>query len=99
LNVVSKNVSDEKLVKNGERVLEGLKTVFEEIKKKQNLLKNKEDSKKVFDELCRKYLSSMYWEDLERPFHKMIMEPSDNAYFNYILKKGMAKAQQATSSA
>jgi len=99
LNVVRKNVTDEKIVKNGEKVMDGLKIVFDEIKKKQNLLKNKEDSKKVFDELCRKYISNMYWEDLERPLHKMMMEPSDNAYFNYILKKGMAKAQQANSSA
>ena len=97
--MLRKNITDEKIIQNGEKVLIGLKTVLEEVKKKQNLLKNKDDSKKVFDELCRKYISNMYWEDLERPFHKMMMEPSDNAYFNYILKKGIAKAQQTNSSA
>jgi hypothetical protein len=90
--VIKKNITDENSIKNGEKVLENLKIIADEIKKKQNLLKNKEDTKKVFDELCKKYVSPMFWEDLEKPFHKLIMEPNENAYFNYIMKKGMAKA-------
>jgi hypothetical protein len=36
----------------------------------------------------------MYWEDLERPFHRMVFDPNaENSYLNYLFKKGMAKAQ------
>lgn len=92
LNVFRKNFSntEESPVKTGEKILEGLKTVADEIKKKQGLLKNKEDSRKVFDELCKKYVNRIYWEDLERPFNKIIIEPEST--FNHILKKGFTKS-------
>jgi hypothetical protein len=70
-----------------------LKFLAAEIKKKQNLIKNKEDSRKVFDELCKKYLNQMFWADIEKPLHKLFLNSqSDNAFLNFIMKKGMAKA-------
>ena len=92
--MIRKNVSDEAPVKNGEKVLEGLKVVADEIKKKQNFIKNKDDTRKLFDELCKKYVSPMYWEDLERPFHRLVFDQNaENSYLNYLFKKGMVKAQ------
>jgi hypothetical protein len=94
LNVIRKNITEEAPVKSGEKVLEGLKIVADEIKKKQNFIKNKDDTKKLFDELCKKYVSPMFWEDLERPFHRLVMDPNaENSYLNYLMKKGMVKAQ------
>lgn len=96
LNVIKKNVTDETPYKSGEKVLEGLKVVADEIKKKQNFIKNKEDTKKLYDELCKKYVSPMYWEDLEKPFHRMMLDPNaENSYLSYLFKKGMQKAQAA----
>jgi hypothetical protein len=78
--------------------LEGIKFVNEEVKKKQNLFKNKEDSKKILDELCKKYINRMFWEDLERPFNKLFHEAQgDNPYLSYFTKKGMAKTQSQTT--
>jgi hypothetical protein len=69
-----------------------LKYVSDEIKKKQNLLKNREDGKKILDELCKKYVNRMYWEDLEKPMHKLFIDPnSEAAYLNYLAKKGLLK--------
>ncbi len=78
LNIIRKNVSDESIVKSGEKILDGLKTIAEEIKKKQGLVKNKEDTKKIFDELCKKYVLPGYWEDLEKPIHKLVLDPKNN---------------------
>ncbi len=98
LNVIRKNVTDEAPTKSGEKVLEGLKTVSDELKKKQNFIKNKEDTKKLFDELCKKYVSPMFWEDLEKPFHRLILDPNaDNSYLNYLFKKGMQKGGANTN--
>ncbi len=87
-------MTEEGPTKSGEKVLEGLKTVSDELKKKQNFIKNKEDTKKLFDELCKKYISPMFWEDLEKPFHRLILDPNaENSYLNMLLKKGMQKSQ------
>ena len=95
LNIIKKNVTEETIIKNGEKILEGLKTIGDEIKKKQGLVKNKDDSKKIFDELCKKYVSPMYWDDLEKPTHRFTIDPnSENPLLAYILKKGMNKLQQ-----
>jgi hypothetical protein len=94
LAVLRKHNKDEKLIASGEKILEGLKYVADEVKKKQNLYKNKEDSKKILDELCKKYINRMFWEDLERPFSKLFYEAQgDNPYLNYFNKKGAAKIQ------
>jgi hypothetical protein len=74
-----------------------LKLVADEYKKKQNLFKNKEDSKKIYDELCKKYVNRLFWEDLERPY-KLNFDPNDNAYLNYILKKGAAIPTSTTGT-
>jgi hypothetical protein len=69
-----------------------LKIVNDEVKKKQNLLKNKEDSKRILDELIKKSVNRMFWEDLERPLPKYYFDANEQAYLNSILKKGMKAA-------
>jgi hypothetical protein len=94
LNLIKKYVTEEGPTKSGEKVLEGLKTVSDELKKKQNFIKNKEDTKKLFDELCKKYVSPMFWDDLEKPYHRLIFDANqENSYLNMLLKKGMQKSQ------
>jgi len=66
-----------------------LKLVNDEVKKKQNLLKNKEDSKRILDELIKKSVYRLFWEDLERPLPKYYFDANEQAYLNSILKKGM----------
>jgi hypothetical protein len=66
-----------------------LKLVNDEVKKKQNLLKNKEDSKRILDELIKKSVNRLFWEDLERPLPKYYFDANEQAYLNSILKKGM----------
>lgn len=87
INILKKN-TDQTPFQTGEKILEGLKSVADEIKKKSNIMKNKDDSKRLYDELCKKYVNRMFWEDLERPLHKIVLEPSESALFNYIMKKG-----------
>lgn len=79
------------MAETGAKILESLKYVSDEIKKKQNLLKNREDGKKILDELCKKYVNRMYWEDLEKPIHKFLIDPNSEAYLNYLAKKGLLK--------
>lgn len=44
--------------------------------------------------MCKKYVSPLYWDDLEKPFHRFIMDPTqENAYLSQIFKKGMQMAQ------
>ena len=66
-----------------------MKLVNDEVKKKQNLLKNKEDSKRILDELIKKSVNRLFWEDLERPLPKYYFDANEQAYLNSILKKGM----------
>lgn len=60
----------------------------DETKKKQSLLKNKDDSKRILDELIKKSVNRLFWEDLERPLPKYYFDSNENPYLN-ILKKGM----------
>jgi len=69
-----------------------LKLVNDEVKKKQNLLKNKDDSKRILDELIKKSVNRLFWEDLERPMPKYYFDANEQAYLNSILKKGMKAA-------
>ena len=69
-----------------------MKLVNDEVKKKQNLLKNKEDSKRILDELIKKSVNRLFWEDLERPLPKYYFDANEQAYLNSILKKGMKAA-------
>ena len=80
--------------------MDGLKSIADELKKKQNLIKNKEDSRKVYDELCHKYVSRLFWEDLERPISKYAPEHTvnDTAYFNYLIRRGLLKTTQGTAT-
>jgi hypothetical protein len=85
-----KSSTNQGAVQTGEKIIEGLKSVAEEIKKKQNLMKNKEDSKRVYDELCKKYVNRLYWEDLEKPIRFVYENNTDNAIYN-LLKKGFIR--------
>lgn len=64
----------------------------DEVKKKQNLFKNREDSKRILDDLIKKSVNRLFWEDLERPLPKYYVDSNENAYLNNILKKGMKAA-------
>jgi hypothetical protein len=66
-----------------------LKFVNDETKKKQSLLKNKDDSKRILDELIKKSVNRLFWEDLERPLPKYYFDSNENPYLNNIMKKGM----------
>jgi hypothetical protein len=93
--ILSQHNKDEKIIASGEKILEGIKFVADEIKKKQNLYKNKEDSKKILDELCKKYINRMFWEDLEKPFSKLFYDAQgENPYLNFFKQGGMVKPQQ-----
>lgn len=70
-----------------------MKFLNDETKKKQNLLKNKDDSKKILDELIKKSVNRLFWEDLERPLPKYYFDPNENPYLN-IFKKGMKAASE-----
>lgn len=36
----------------------------------------------------------MYWDDLEKPFHRFMMDPNqENAFLSQVFKKGMQMAQ------
>lgn len=65
----------------------------DETKKKSSLLKNKEDSKRLLDELIKKSVNRLFWEDLERPLPKYYFDSNENQYLNNILKKGMKATQ------
>jgi deoxyxylulose-5-phosphate synthase len=87
LNALKKNNVKEEILNNGQKILEGLKTLADEYKKKHNLFKNKEDSKKFLEELMKKYVNIMFWEDLEKPFHKLFMENNgQNPFYEYFMK-------------
>jgi hypothetical protein len=75
-----------------------LKLVNDEVKKKQSLLKNKEDSKRILDELIKKSVSRLFWEDLERPLPKYYFDANEQAYLNSILKKGMKASAKETEA-
>ena len=60
-----------------------------EVKKKQSLLKNIEGSTRILDELIKKSVNRLFWEDLERPLPKNYFDPKENPYLNNIFKKGM----------
>ena len=61
----------------------------DESKKKQSLHKNKDDSKKILDELIKKSVNRLFWEDIERPLPKYYFDPNENPYLNNIFKKGL----------
>ena len=61
----------------------------DETKKKSSLLKNKDDSKRILDELIKKSVNRLFWEDLERPLPKYYFDQNENPYLNNIMKKGM----------
>jgi hypothetical protein len=88
LNALKKNSVKEDILANGQKILEGLKTLSDEFKKKNHLFKNnKEDSKKFLEELIKKYVNIMFWEDLEKPFHKLFMENNgQNPFYEYFIK-------------
>jgi deoxyxylulose-5-phosphate synthase len=87
LNALKKNNVKEEILTNGKKIIEGLKTLADEYKKKHHLFKNKEDSKKFLDELMKKYVNVMFWEDLEKPFHKLFMENNgQNPFYEYFMK-------------
>lgn len=66
-----------------------MKFVNDETKKNSSLLKNKDDSKKMLDELIKKSVNRLFWEDLERPLPKYYFDPNEHPNLNSILKKGI----------
>lgn len=99
LNALKKNNVKEDIITNGSKILEGLKTLSDEFKKKSHLFKNnKEDSKKFLEELIKKYVNIMFWEDLEKPFHKLFMENNgQNPFYEYFMKGMNANATVGTN--
>ena len=71
-----------------------MKFVNDETKKKQSLLKNKDDSKRILDELIKKSVNRLFWEDLERPLPKYYFDSNENPYLNNIMKKGKKAINQ-----
>ena len=65
------------------------------MKKKQNLLKNKEDSKRILDELIKKSVNRMFWEDLERPLPKYYFDANEQAYLNFDCTTGWLHFRRA----
>jgi hypothetical protein len=92
-SIVKHTTNNDQVVKNGEKVIECLKSANEDIKKKQGLCKNQTETRKVYDEMVKKHIPNFFWEDLERPSPKYILDPNDPNIINMI-KKTMAKKPQ-----
>lgn len=80
----------DKYSKNIEKVLEGLKSASEELKKKQNFVKGKEGMKKVFDELINKYAQKVGFET--KSIGNKQLDQNELLLFEYMLKNGLMKA-------
>ena len=85
----STNSEYEKYSKNIDKVLEGLKSASEELKKKHNFVKGKEGMKKVFDELINKYSQKVGFET--KSIGNKQLEQNELLLFEYMLKNGLMK--------
>ncbi len=87
----SGNKNDDKFIENIDKVLEGLKTAGEELKKKHNFVKGKENTKKIFDELIAKFVTKVGLD--ERLNNKLLLDHTNSEFLDYMIKNGLVKLQ------
>lgn len=84
---------DDKFISGLEKVLDGLKTTSEELKKKHNYVKGKEGIKKVFDELIQKFVYQVGLDsnrNILNPTNKQ-MDLSEIQMLDLMMKNGIIK--------
>lgn len=86
----SNNNEEAKFVQNTEKILEGLKLASDELKKKHQLVKGKENTKKIFDELIAKFVTKINYD--ENKFNnKLYLDQNDIQLIDYMVKNGLVK--------
>jgi hypothetical protein len=88
------NPEDDKFVQSTEKILDGLKLAAEELKKKHNFVKGKENTKKIFDELIGKFVSKVSFDD---PKNKFVLDPNDIQLFDFMVKNGLVKLHDGST--
>lgn len=91
------NKNEEKFIENTDKILEGLKQASDELKKKHNFVKGKENTKKIFDELIAKFVSKVGYDD-SKLNNKLFLDQNDVQLFDYMVKNGLVKFQQEEKS-
>lgn len=90
---LAKEKEDDKYVQNLEKVLEGLKSAGEELKKKHNFVKGKEGHKKMFDELIHKFVSKIGL-DQTKSINNKQFDQNDLLLLDFMMKNGLIKSPE-----
>ncbi len=87
------NKNEEKFIESCDKILEGLKQASDELKKKHNFVKGKENTKKIFDELIAKFVSKVGYDESKLQGNKLFFDQNDIQLFDYMAKNGLIKLQ------
>ena len=52
----------------------------------------------MYDELVKKYVSPLFWDDLEKPYSRLLFDPNAENYLNQIFRRGMQNMQKQKGS-
>lgn len=87
----SNNNDDLKFVQNTEKILEGLKLASEELKKKHQQVKGKDNTKKIFDDLIAKFVTKVNYDEGKFNNNKLFLDQNDIQLIDYMVKNGLVK--------
>jgi hypothetical protein len=73
-----------------EKILLGLKQAAEELKKKNNFVKGKDGTKKIFDELIQKFVYKKDDEKMQNS-DKLLIDQNDILLYDFMMKNGLVK--------
>jgi predicted O-linked N-acetylglucosamine transferase (SPINDLY family) len=83
---------EEKFLQSAEKILEGLKLAADELKKKHNFVKGKENTKKIYDELIAKFVTKVGLEETKAD-NRILLNTRDLHLLNYMVRNGLVTVE------